>query len=133
MAQGGRYDGLLAKFGRPAAATGFVVQLDLVWEMLSRGPRPPTLPRLDAAIAWTESGFEAALRLGSTLRLFGMNAVVDTQSRDHDDALAWCRAIGAANLVHCRNAAAVSWTVPGRRTKQLPPEQVAARLAGTGR
>ena len=133
VAQGGRYDGLLAKFGRPAAATGFVVQLDLVWEMLSRGPRPPTLPRLDAAIAWTESGFEAALRLGSTLRLFGMNAVVDTQVRDHDDALAWCRAIGGANLVHCRNASTVSWTVPGRRTKQLPPEQVAARLAGTGR
>ena len=119
---------------RPArAATGFVVQLDLVWEMLSRGPRPPTLPRLDAAIAWTESGFEAALRLGSTLRLFGMRAVVDTQSRDHDDAVGWCRAIGAANLVHCRNASTVAWTVPGRRTKQLPPEQVAARLAGTGR
>jgi ATP phosphoribosyltransferase regulatory subunit len=133
VAQGGRYDGLLAKFGRPAAATGFVVQLDLVWEMLSRGPRPPVLPRLDAAIAWTESGFEAALRLGSTLRLFGMNAVVDTQSRDHDDALAWCRAIGAANLVHCRNASTVAWTVPGRRTRQLPPEQVAARLAGSGR
>src|SRR2546425_2420641 len=133
VAQGGRYDGLLTRFGRPAAATGFVVQLDLVWEMLSRGPRPPTLPRLDAAIAWTEPGFEAALRLGSTLRLFGMNAVVDTQSRDHDDALAWCRAIGGANLVHCRNASTVSWTVPGRRTKQLPPEQVAARLAGTGR
>ncbi len=125
VAQGGRYDGLLAKFGRPAAATGFVVQLDLVWEMLSRGPRPP--------IAWTESGFEAALRLGSTLRLFGMNAVVDTQWRDHDDALAWCRAIGAANLVHCRNASTVAWTVPGRRTRQLPPEQVAARLAGSGR
>ena len=50
-----------------------------------------------------------------------------------DDALAWCRAIGAANLVHCRNASTVAWTVPGRRTKQLPPEQVAARLAGTGR
>src|SRR5207237_8885359 len=89
VAQGGRYDGLLAKFGRPAAATGFVVQLDLVWEMLSRGPRPPALPRLDAAIAWTESGFEAALRLGSTLRLFGMHAVVRTQSRAPDDALAW--------------------------------------------
>ncbi|TMC12189.1 MAG: ATP phosphoribosyltransferase regulatory subunit [Chloroflexi bacterium] len=133
VAQGGRYDGLLAKFGRPAAATGFVVQLDLVWEMLSRGPRPPAPPRLDAAIAWTESGFEAALRLGSTLRLFGMHAVVDTQPRDHDDALAWCRAIGAANLVHCRNSSTVAWTVPGRRTKQLPPEQVAARLAGTGR
>src|SRR5438105_5710699 len=86
VAQGGRYDGLLARFGRPAAATGFVVQLDLVWEMLSRAARPPSSPRLAAAIAWSDSGFETALRLGSTLRLFGMHAVVDTQARHPEDA-----------------------------------------------
>src|SRR5437868_11512308 len=89
VTQGGRYDGLLARFGRPAAATGFVIQLDLVWEMLSRAARPPVAPRLAAAIAWSDSGFETALRLGSTLRLFGMHAVVDTQARDHEDAVAW--------------------------------------------
>ena len=133
VAQGGRYDGLLAQFGRPAAATGFVIQLDLVWEMLRRGPRPPRLPRLDAAIAWTEAGFESALRLGSTLRLFGMNAVIDTQVRDHDEAIAWCRALGAANLVHCRSGSTVSWTIPGKRTRRLPPEQVASKLAAGGR
>jgi ATP phosphoribosyltransferase regulatory subunit len=131
VAQGGRYDGLLARFGRPAAATGFVVQLDLVWDMLQRGPRPPTLPRLDAAVAWTESGFETALRLGSTLRLFGMRAVVDTQDRDHEEAIGWCRGLGAANLVHCRSASTVSWTVPGRRTRRVSPDEVAARLAGS--
>jgi ATP phosphoribosyltransferase regulatory subunit len=130
VAQGGRYDGLLARFGRPAAATGFVVQLDLVWEMLQRGPRPPAMPRLDAAVAWTEAGFETALNLGSTLRMFGMRAVVDTQPRDHDDAVSWCRALGAANLVHCRNTSTVAWTVPGRRTRQLKPDDVATKLAG---
>src|SRR4029077_14793931 len=62
VAQGGRYDGLLARFGRPAPATGFVVQQDLVSEMLQRGPRPPAMPRLDAAVAWTEAGFETALK-----------------------------------------------------------------------
>ncbi|HEX9127268.1 MAG TPA: ATP phosphoribosyltransferase regulatory subunit [Methylomirabilota bacterium] len=133
VAQGGRYDGLLARFGRPAAATGFVVQLDLVWEMLQRGPRPPSMPRLDAAVAWTEAGFETALNLGATLRLFGMRAVVDTQPRDHDDAVAWCRALGAANLIHCRNTTSVSWTVPGRRTRQLKPDDVATKLAGAMR
>jgi len=30
IAQGGRYDALLARFGRPAPATGFMIQLDLV-------------------------------------------------------------------------------------------------------
>jgi ATP phosphoribosyltransferase regulatory subunit len=130
VAQGGRYDGLLARFGRPAPATGFVVQLDLIWEMLTRASRPPELPRIDAAVAWTGSGLPSALRLGSTLRLFGMRAVVDTQARDQAGAKAWWQAVGAVNLIHCQSAATVSWTARGRKTQRLPPEQVAGRLAG---
>jgi ATP phosphoribosyltransferase regulatory subunit len=130
VAQGGRYDGLLARFGRPAPATGFVVQLDLVWEMLTRAARPPALPRIDAAVAWSGSGLKTALRLGATLRLFGMRAVVDTQARDQPAAKAWWRNIGAVNLIHCRNETNVSWTARGQRTRRLPPEQVAGRLAG---
>ena len=130
VAQGGRYDGLLARFGRPAPATGFVVQLDLVWEMLTRAARPPALPRIDAAVAWTGSGLNTALRLGSTLRLFGMRAVVDTQARDQAASKAWWRTVGAVNLIHCQNGASVSWTARGQRTRRLPPEQVAGRLAG---
>ncbi len=130
VAQGGRYDGLLERFGRSAPATGFVVQLDLIWEMLTRAPRPPALPPIDAAVAWSGSGLATALRLGSTLRLFGMRAVVDTQARDQVQAKAWWQAVGAANLVHCRSEATVSWTSRGKRTLRLPPEQVAGRLAG---
>jgi len=130
VAQGGRYDGLLARFGRPAPATGFMIQLDLVSEMLTRAPRALALPRLDAALAWTGSGLTTALRLGSTLRLFGMRAVVDTQSRSQAEAHAWWRAVAAANLVHCLTESMVSWSAKGRRTRRLPPEQVAARLAG---
>ena len=130
VAQGGRYDGLLERFGRPAPATGFVVQLDLIWEMLTRGSRPPALPRIDAALAWSGSGLATALRLGSTLRLFGMRAVVDTQARDQAQAKAWWKAVGAANLVHCRSERKVSWTARGGKTLRLPPEQVAGRLAG---
>ena len=128
VAQGGRYDGLLEKFGRPAPATGFVIQLDLASEMLTS----PELPRIDAAIAWAGDGLAAAMRLGATLRLFGMRAVVDTESRGPGDAKSWWRAVGAANLVHCRGAADVTWSAHGRRARNLPPEQVAARLAGGG-
>jgi ATP phosphoribosyltransferase regulatory subunit len=130
VAQGGRYDGLLERFGRPAPATGFVVQLDLVYEMLTTGSRPPALPRIDAAVAWAGSGLKPALKLGSTLRLFGMRAVVDTQPRDEAAAKAWWRSVGAVNLIHCRSESTVSWTARGQRTRRLPPEQVAGRLAG---
>ena len=129
VAQGGRYDGLLARFGRPAAATGFVVQLDLVWEMLQRGPLPPSTPRLDAALAWNDAGFATALQLGSTLRLFGMRAVVDTQPRDPADAEGWARAIGAANLLRCTSPTAVDWSAAGKAVRTLSPDDVAAELA----
>ena len=130
VAQGGRYDGLLSRFGRPAPATGFVVQLDLIWEMLAQGSRPPALPRIDAAIAWNASGLSSGLRLGATLRMFGMRAVVDTQARNEVEAKAWWHAVGAVNLIHCRSEKTVSWSARGHRTRRLPPEQVAGRLAG---
>jgi ATP phosphoribosyltransferase regulatory subunit len=127
IAQGGRYDTLLERFGRPAPATGFMIQLDLVSEMLTKGA---ALPRIDAALAWSGEGLGTALRLASTLRLFGMRAVVDTQARSAEDARAWWRAVGAAHLVHCTSGSRTSWTSAGKRARSLPPEQVAARLAG---
>lgn len=131
IAQGGRYDALLARFGRPAPATGFVVQLDMVVDMLSRAGRSGAVPRVDAAIAWRgDAGLGTALRIASTLRLFGMRAVVDTESRTPEAARAWCDAVGAMNLVHCGGDSTVSWSARGQRARRLPPEQVAARLAG---
>ena len=130
IAQGGRYDGLLARFGRPAPATGFVVQLDMVSDMLTR-VRSSALSRVDAAIAWRgEEGLRTALRVASTLRLFGMRAVVDTEARSPDAAKPWCDAVGASNLVHCTDEPTVAWSAGGQRARRLPPEQVAARLAG---
>src|SRR5260370_36832797 len=70
------------------------------------------------------------MRLGSTLRLFGMRAVVDTEARRDREARAWWRALGAENLIQCRGASSVAWTARRGRTRSLPPEQVAARLAG---
>src|SRR5207247_6868512 len=118
-------DGLLARFGRAAPATGFVVQLDLVSEMLTRAARPPELPRVDAAIAWRgAAGLRGALRVGSTLRLFGMRAVVDTESRSQEAARNWWEAVGAANLIFCAGGSAVRW--PARR----PRARRRARRAG---
>ncbi len=130
LAQGGRYDRLLARFGRPAPATGFVVQLDLVSELLSRDGAG-ALPRLDAAVAWTRAGLPEALRLGSSLRLFGMRAVVDTEPRGLASAREWRKTIGAANLVHCATGAKLSWVGGDGRLRRLPGAQVVGRLAGS--
>lgn len=133
LAQGGRYDGLLARFGRPAPATGFIVHLDVLGDALRRSGMAPALPRLDAAVAWSSRGLDTALRMGSRLRLFGMRAVVDTQPRALAAAREWQRALGATSLVHCSGPGPAAMVSGSGRARRLPPEQVVARLAATPR
>jgi ATP phosphoribosyltransferase regulatory subunit len=128
LAQGGRYDRLLERFGRPAPATGFVVHLDLVGEVLARAA-PAALPRLDAAVTWSEAGLERALAIGSSLRLFGMRAVVDTQPRPLAEAARWRAAVGAEHLLHCSRSGRVAWRGPEGEERSLPPDEVVSRLA----
>ena len=130
LAAGGRYDGLLRRFGRPAAATGFVIHLDLVGEAIGRDGGGPRLPRLDAAVAWTGEGLADALRLGSSLRLFGMRSVVDTEARALPAARAWARQVGAAQFVHCGSGPQVALVGADGKVRRLPPEQVVGRIAG---
>src|SRR5262249_57715524 len=86
---GGRYDALLARFGRPAPATGFMIHLDRMGELLRRATEGPELTWLDAAVGWTSAGLVEALGLAASLRMFGMRAVADTQSRGLAAALEW--------------------------------------------
>jgi len=131
LAQGGRYDRLLTRFGRPAPATGFMIHLDLLGDALSRSGRAPELTRLDAAVAWAAAGLPAALRVGASLRLFGMRAVVDTRARGLGPARVWGETLGARHLLHVDGGGRVGWVPAGGRLRRLPPEQVVAQLAGS--
>ncbi|HZV49719.1 MAG TPA: ATP phosphoribosyltransferase regulatory subunit, partial [Candidatus Dormibacteraeota bacterium] len=126
---GGRYDRLLGRFGRPAPATGFMVHLDLVGEVLWREGWSPALTPLDAGVAWTPAGLEAALRLGASLRLFGMRAVVDTRSRGLEEARAWARALQARTLLHLDGGARVVVVPAEGSPLRLAPDEVVERLA----
>jgi ATP phosphoribosyltransferase regulatory subunit len=132
LAQGGRYDGLLAGFGRPAPATGFMVHLDVLGDALRREGAARELTRLDAAIAWASAGLESALELAGSLRMFGMRAVVDTQPRRLAAALEWRAALGAANLLHLGGGRTVAWAPADGGVQRLPADRVVARLAGRG-
>jgi ATP phosphoribosyltransferase regulatory subunit len=134
LAQGGRYDGLLACFGRPAPATGFMIHLDLMGEVLRRSGVARELTRLDAAVAWASAGLEEALRLAGSLRMFGMRAVVDTEARRLAAALEWREVLGAEHLVHVGGGRTVAWSAAATpsRIQRLPAQQVVARLAERG-
>lgn len=57
---GGNYDGLLAEFGRPAAAVGFAIVMDSLAEaLLENGQVADSLPVPDALV-FGEAGYEAA-------------------------------------------------------------------------
>lgn len=132
LAQGGRYDGLLGRFGRPAPATGFVIHLDLVGQALRRAASPPELTRLDAAVAWSGQGLHGALRLGMTLRMFGMRAVVGTRPRNLDAARDWSRTVGARSLLHVGGGERIRWIPPDGKVRRVTAGQAVAELGGPG-
>ena len=128
LAQGGRYDALLARFGRPAPATGFMIHLDRMGELLRRTTGGPELTWLDAAVGWTAAGLEEALALAASLRMFGMRAVVDTQPRGLAAALGWREALGARHLLHLNGSGRTAWAAGNGRVRRLPTDQVVQQL-----
>jgi ATP phosphoribosyltransferase regulatory subunit len=75
---GGRYDDLLAEFGRPAAAVGFVVMLDPLAEALLVEGKCPAAPAIEALI-FADTGREAeAVRRAAELRGEGKACLIAT-------------------------------------------------------
>jgi ATP phosphoribosyltransferase regulatory subunit len=128
LAQGGRYDGLLASFGRAAPATGFMIHLDLMGEVLRRSGVARELTRLDVALAWTRPGLDDSLHLAASLRMFGMRAVLDTEPRRLDAALAWRAGLGARHLLHLTGSRTVAWSAGGGEVLRVAADQVVDRL-----
>ena len=92
---GGRYDSLLGEFGRPAAAVGFVVQLDPLAEARLIAGDVPAAPAAEVLI-FAETGREAAaLRCAEQLRAEGRVCVVAScDSLEEARAFAEERGIG---------------------------------------
>ncbi|MBO0744938.1 MAG: ATP phosphoribosyltransferase regulatory subunit [Candidatus Dormibacteraeota bacterium] len=128
LVQGGRYDHLLARFGRPAPATGFVLNLDLVGDALRQRVEAPALTRLDAVVAWSRAGLEGALRLGATLRLFGLRAIVATEPQSLSVARSWALSAGARDLLHVGAGDSVRWVDPRGTVRRIAERAVVAEL-----
>lgn len=128
LVQGGRYDRLLGRFGRPAPATGFVIDLDLVGDALRQRSEAPDLTRIDVAVAWTGEGLEPALRLGSTLRLFGMRTVVGTEPQAQTPARAWAQVTGARDLLLVGSSETLRWIGADGEMRRVTDRQVIGEL-----
>jgi ATP phosphoribosyltransferase regulatory subunit len=75
MAKGGRYDRLLEKFGKPAAATGFVVNVDDLVSVLTRQKRCPELENKNVLIVYS-GDIKAAIGEAKKYRSEGYNTAL---------------------------------------------------------
>jgi ATP phosphoribosyltransferase regulatory subunit len=130
---GGRYDDLLGRFGRPARAVGFAVDVEAVAEsQKAREARDgKAAPRGRGALVADLSGSNGrAFRLAKGLRAAGVRAAVDLAGRRREeDVLAYARTarVRAAVVLSGRKARILPVDGPARA---VDPQTLSAALDG---
>lgn len=135
LCKGGRYDGLVARFGEDLPATGFSLDLAAIMEALriEGGARTPTCE--GALIVNVEADRTRALRLTRRLREAGVRAARDLIERPLDDSLAyareqgfqWVAAVGAEGTA---GGGALLVYLPTGARETASSEGIVRRLAG---
>ncbi len=133
LCRGGRYDGLVGRYGHDLAATGFSLDLSAVLEALLRHG-PAHAPAGGVFIVNFAADRAGALALARALRAAGVRAARDLIRRPLEDSLGHARRQGfrwAAVLGEPETAAAEVRLVclDTGREETLPAERAAARVA----
>ena len=84
VVKGGRYDNLLRKFGKDAAAIGFVIVIDDLLEALSRQKVDITLPASGRVLYYSigdEADYQAKLAEAMKLRKEGIPTVLSPENK----------------------------------------------------
>lgn len=82
VVKGGRYDRLLAYFGKQAPAIGFVIVVDDLLEALSRQNRKPVLSAAGTLIVYADNRFSDALEIAGQIRCAGNSAELISASEN---------------------------------------------------
>ncbi len=101
--KGGRYDGLLAHFGKDAPAVGFVAEIDQLQEALSAQKICWEIPAGRVMIIYEPDKQAEAIRQAEDLRAQGKDAelVRVTKQRTLKDCLAYAQSAHADQIVLC--------------------------------
>lgn len=99
--KGGRYDDLLAHFGKQAPAVGFVAVIDQLMNALSRQKITQTVPSNHCMIIYGEEKQEEAIRKASELRGRGIDVelVRVTERRTREDCRNYAKAADCVLVV----------------------------------
>lgn len=80
LGAGGRYDQLLARFGFPLPATGFVIYVDRCCDALMRRAGPDFATRAPLRIGYAQGQVHAAIALAQQLRGRGMGVATELEA-----------------------------------------------------
>lgn len=126
--RGGRYDELVARYGRAARATGFAVDVEAIAQaQWAVGVRAPVIPAAVLVSATGDRRREAA-RIAAALRAAGHRAAVDLGKRRARAALvAYAGGVGFSRVLCLENGSARVVEVPVAASNGVP---VGADLRG---
>ncbi len=99
VCSGGRYDGLTARYGFPAPATGFSFSLLNLLFALEKNLETQVDYGSDLLLCSTGSDLAAVHHLASTLRNQGFSVAHDITSRNRQDRLTYARRMHFRNLL----------------------------------
>jgi ATP phosphoribosyltransferase regulatory subunit len=121
IASGGRYDGLLSRFGADLPATGFSISLERLLSVLPEGEPRPLLVLLGGGVEGT--------RTAGALRGAGVPVLHHPEGLPLDRAAAYARSVGASHLGYPVEGGLELAPVGGEPI-MVPLEEVAGRVLG---
>ncbi len=96
---GGRYDGLTARYGFPAPATGFAGNILALLSALERRPEVEASKTRDFLLFNLRDDRREALEIAQSLRRRGFTTARDIIRRDFDDSLDYARRTNILNMM----------------------------------
>jgi ATP phosphoribosyltransferase regulatory subunit len=96
---GGRYDGLLSRFGEPCPSVGFIIKVHNLEGALDKQNGRPDRAWADVLVAWSGKGRGAALAEASRLRRDGLRAECSFKGADVGANLEFARRRGIKKFI----------------------------------
>ncbi|WP_243369975.1 ATP phosphoribosyltransferase regulatory subunit [Geotalea sp. SG265] len=96
---GGRYDGLTAKYGRPAPATGFAFNILALLKVLEKQPEMEATRTRDFLLFNLKEDRREVLEIAQKLRDRGFTTARDIIRRDFDNSLAYAKRMNIRQML----------------------------------
>ena len=100
---GGRYDGLVGKFGRECPATGFSLGINMVMMALERQKAPIRRPEVDTLVCCDAGSRKTAFEVCGLLRGQGLAVEMDVACGRLDEAKEYAAARGIGGIIYFKD------------------------------